>query len=290
MAPQICRCRDHSGTTAAQEPLRQRRCVGLVNSCSRRALRAPKRATARLGRPMPRPGLAHRFRGADAAPGRGRLGRWRARSSSTASSPAQAASLWLWIAAPPGAPSRLSPRQPCYPVLPCCSYSAPARTARCGPCKLFKPTFEQFAEAYHEQAVFVSVMGDANTSTAKLMKRLAVKSVPAFFFFREGQQVGDWPTAPALARDTRLQHCTFCPLTFPALTRLALRRFPSSRAQTRTAFATTWRSSSRYELRAARCLTCTHVALRDTSDLSAQPHTRAETATRKDPRNSLYIW
>lgn len=59
---------------------------------------------------------------------------------------------------------------------------------RCGPCKMFKPTFAQFAEAYTEQTVFLSVMGDANASTAKLMKRLAVKAVPAFFFFKEGQQ------------------------------------------------------------------------------------------------------
>ena len=35
----------------------------------------------------------------------------------------------------------------------------------------------------------MSITGDANTSTAALMKRLGVKSVPAFFMHRGGAQV-----------------------------------------------------------------------------------------------------
>ena len=69
------------------------------------------------------------------------------------------------------------------------SRSADALHPRCGPCKLFKPAYAAFAEAYQQQAVFVSIMGDANASTAALMKRLAVKSVPAFFFYKSGEQV-----------------------------------------------------------------------------------------------------
>jgi thioredoxin-like negative regulator of GroEL len=61
--------------------------------------------------------------------------------------------------------------------------------ALAGPCKLFKPTFVQFAEAYNSQASFISVVGDLNASTATLMKRLQVKSVPAFFFFKNGTEV-----------------------------------------------------------------------------------------------------
>jgi thiol-disulfide isomerase/thioredoxin len=58
-----------------------------------------------------------------------------------------------------------------------------------GPCKLFKPIFAQFADAYHAQAQFVAITGDLNPSTASLMKRLNVKSVPAFFFYKDGKQV-----------------------------------------------------------------------------------------------------
>ena len=58
----------------------------------------------------------------------------------------------------------------------------------CGPCKLFKPTYNLFAEEY-TQAHFLSVTGDKNESTNKLMKRLAVKTVPAFFFYKNGEQV-----------------------------------------------------------------------------------------------------
>ena len=64
-----------------------------------------------------------------------------------------------------------------------------------GPCKLFKPTFVQFAEAYNSQASFISVVGDLNASTATLMKRLQVKSVPAFFFYKNGKEVSSFTGA-----------------------------------------------------------------------------------------------
>lgn len=53
----------------------------------------------------------------------------------------------------------------------------------------------QFAEAYNSQASFVSVVGDLNASTATLMKRLQVKSVPAFFFFKQGKEVSSFTGA-----------------------------------------------------------------------------------------------
>ncbi len=54
---------------------------------------------------------------------------------------------------------------------------------------MFKPAYEQFAQGYSDKAVFTSIMGDANASTASIMKRLNVKSVPAFFYFKAGEQV-----------------------------------------------------------------------------------------------------
>ena len=81
-------------------------------------------------------------------------------------------------------PRRISRRES-----PISSGSADALRGRCGPCKLFKPAYAAFAEAYQQQATFVTITGDANASTAALMKRMAVKSVPAFFFFKNGQQV-----------------------------------------------------------------------------------------------------
>jgi hypothetical protein len=54
---------------------------------------------------------------------------------------------------------------------------------------MFKPAYEQFAEAYAKDAVFTTIMGDANDDCKGLMTRLGVKSVPAFFFYRGGKQV-----------------------------------------------------------------------------------------------------
>jgi thiol-disulfide isomerase/thioredoxin len=66
---------------------------------------------------------------------------------------------------------------------------ATARENRCGPCKMFKPAYEQFATAYEKQAVFTTIMGDANDDCKLLMTRMNVKSVPAFFFYRGGKEV-----------------------------------------------------------------------------------------------------
>ena len=54
---------------------------------------------------------------------------------------------------------------------------------------MFKPAYEQFAQAYAKDAVFVTIMGDANDDTKRLMTRLGVKSVPAFFMYKDGKQV-----------------------------------------------------------------------------------------------------
>lgn len=65
----------------------------------------------------------------------------------------------------------------------------------CGPCKLFKPTYNLFAEEYDKKARFLSVTGDKNESTNKLMRRLEVKTVPAFFFFKNGKEVSKFSGA-----------------------------------------------------------------------------------------------
>ena len=54
---------------------------------------------------------------------------------------------------------------------------------------MFKPAYEQFAEAYSKDAVFTTITGDANDDCKRLMTRLGVKSVPAFFFYRGGKQI-----------------------------------------------------------------------------------------------------
>jgi hypothetical protein len=51
------------------------------------------------------------------------------------------------------------------------------RCRRCGPCKVFKPTFVAAAKEHAGRALFLSCMGDSNASTAKIMKRLAIKCV-----------------------------------------------------------------------------------------------------------------
>jgi thioredoxin-like negative regulator of GroEL len=53
---------------------------------------------------------------------------------------------------------------------------------------VFKPTFEKAAKEYAGKALFLSVMGDANKSTAAMMKRLAIKAVPCFIGFKGGAE------------------------------------------------------------------------------------------------------
>ena len=50
-------------------------------------------------------------------------------------------------------------------------------------------------QAYQENAVFVSVVGDSNDSTKSLMKRLAIKSVPSFLIYKGGEQKTSWAGA-----------------------------------------------------------------------------------------------
>ncbi len=41
--------------------------------------------------------------------------------------------------------------------------------------QVFKPHFEKTAKEHAGRALFISCMGDSNGSTAKIMKRLAIK-------------------------------------------------------------------------------------------------------------------
>ena len=54
---------------------------------------------------------------------------------------------------------------------------------------VFKPTFVAAAKAHAGKALFLSCIGDANGSTAKVMKRLAIKAVPSFLGFKNGESV-----------------------------------------------------------------------------------------------------
>ncbi len=60
---------------------------------------------------------------------------------------------------------------------------------------MFAPVYAQFAEAYHGSATFVTVVGDKTPENTALMKRLGIKSVPHFIFYRGGQQVASFAGA-----------------------------------------------------------------------------------------------
>lgn len=58
----------------------------------------------------------------------------------------------------------------------------------CNPCKKFLPHFEQSARNNREKARFVRIYGNENASTIHLARdRLAVKSTPTFFVFKDGE-------------------------------------------------------------------------------------------------------
>eukprot|EP00553_Chaetoceros_curvisetus_P007951 CAMPEP_0204616968 /NCGR_PEP_ID=MMETSP0717-20131115/4082_1 /ASSEMBLY_ACC=CAM_ASM_000666 /TAXON_ID=230516 /ORGANISM="Chaetoceros curvisetus" /LENGTH=115 /DNA_ID=CAMNT_0051630371 /DNA_START=109 /DNA_END=456 /DNA_ORIENTATION=- len=61
-------------------------------------------------------------------------------------------------------------------------------TTWCGPCKVIAPKFDELSDAYPD-AVFLKVIGDANPSAGKLMKREGVRSVPSFHYFKSGEKV-----------------------------------------------------------------------------------------------------
>eukprot|EP00747_Dinoflagellata_sp_TGD_P166799 gnl/TRDRNA2_/TRDRNA2_190152_c0_seq1.p1 gnl/TRDRNA2_/TRDRNA2_190152_c0~~gnl/TRDRNA2_/TRDRNA2_190152_c0_seq1.p1 ORF type:complete len:233 (-),score=44.63 gnl/TRDRNA2_/TRDRNA2_190152_c0_seq1:148-846(-) len=63
-------------------------------------------------------------------------------------------------------------------------------TTWCGPCKMFAPTYKTMAAEF-EKVKFLKLTGDENEQTDKLLKRLGVRSVPVFIFFKDGQEVGD---------------------------------------------------------------------------------------------------
>jgi predicted DCC family thiol-disulfide oxidoreductase YuxK/thiol-disulfide isomerase/thioredoxin len=57
----------------------------------------------------------------------------------------------------------------------------------CQPCKRFLPHFENSARQYRESCRFVRIYGNENASTIHLARdRLAVKSTPTFFVFKDG--------------------------------------------------------------------------------------------------------
>ena len=58
----------------------------------------------------------------------------------------------------------------------------------CAPCKKFLPHFEQRALDFRENARFVRIYGNENASTIHLARdRLAVKTTPTFFVFKDGE-------------------------------------------------------------------------------------------------------
>ena len=58
----------------------------------------------------------------------------------------------------------------------------------CAPCKKFLPYFEQRALDFRENARFVRIYGNENASTIHLARdRLAVKTTPTFFVFKDGE-------------------------------------------------------------------------------------------------------
>eukprot|EP00640_Fibrocapsa_japonica_P005927 CAMPEP_0113943346 /NCGR_PEP_ID=MMETSP1339-20121228/23198_1 /TAXON_ID=94617 /ORGANISM="Fibrocapsa japonica" /LENGTH=112 /DNA_ID=CAMNT_0000948191 /DNA_START=241 /DNA_END=579 /DNA_ORIENTATION=- /assembly_acc=CAM_ASM_000762 len=61
-------------------------------------------------------------------------------------------------------------------------------TTWCGPCKIIAPKFEEMSERYTD-VIFLKVTGDANKETSQLMKREAVRSVPAFHFWKKGEKI-----------------------------------------------------------------------------------------------------
>ena len=55
-------------------------------------------------------------------------------------------------------------------------------------CKVIAPKFDEFSDVY-TSTVFIKVIGDSSADASKLMKREAVRSVPAFHFFKDGSKI-----------------------------------------------------------------------------------------------------
>jgi len=63
-------------------------------------------------------------------------------------------------------------------------------TTWCGPCKLFAPKYKLMAAEY-KKVTFLKVNADENESTKRLVSRFNVKTVPSFFFLRNGEVVAN---------------------------------------------------------------------------------------------------
>jgi thiol-disulfide isomerase/thioredoxin len=65
-------------------------------------------------------------------------------------------------------------------------------TAFCNPCKLFSPKYESVAGELSGQAAFLQMNKNENDSTNHVVKqRLKTKTVPTFYFFRDGKLVAE---------------------------------------------------------------------------------------------------
>lgn len=57
----------------------------------------------------------------------------------------------------------------------------------CGPCRALAPVLEKVAQ---EQDIAVGKVNVEESDTADLVKQYNIRSIPALFFFKNGQQVG----------------------------------------------------------------------------------------------------
>eukprot|EP00747_Dinoflagellata_sp_TGD_P169537 gnl/TRDRNA2_/TRDRNA2_198755_c0_seq1.p1 gnl/TRDRNA2_/TRDRNA2_198755_c0~~gnl/TRDRNA2_/TRDRNA2_198755_c0_seq1.p1 ORF type:complete len:276 (+),score=19.81 gnl/TRDRNA2_/TRDRNA2_198755_c0_seq1:32-859(+) len=65
-------------------------------------------------------------------------------------------------------------------------------TTWCVPCKQFMPKYRFYAsQAEYRKVKFLTLTADENASTHNLMKTLGARSVPSFYFFRDGEKVGE---------------------------------------------------------------------------------------------------
>ncbi len=58
----------------------------------------------------------------------------------------------------------------------------------CGPCKQMMPLFEQLSKEFGEEVTFEKVEADS-PENAEQVKKFAIKSIPAFVFEKDGQEV-----------------------------------------------------------------------------------------------------
>jgi thioredoxin 2 len=56
----------------------------------------------------------------------------------------------------------------------------------CGPCRVFAPTFERYAEKYAGKIVFVKLNSEANQQTAAQM---GIRGIPTIIIFKDGREI-----------------------------------------------------------------------------------------------------